>query len=444
MRTLPPVRYWYFDPWTESYRMAVAEPDSVLVAPGALARADTGTTVTPPLAIRTTYRGALPVPPHERREFWLLLGLAPIPAAVRRLTTRRKTRARSLPISRDLRAMARSRRPVPAGELRRALVRALAERLNVGATTLTANGGLARAARRAGVSIAVANGADALLGELDHAAFSGAQATVKDGAQRAWRVYRDIDREARTRESLRPAATWTAVTMLCIGLAHPAVASDGAERDAERYFEAGVAAYRAARYDDAARDFGASAAAVPRAPDAWMNHGTASWQAADTGRAVLGWQRALRLEPLAADARDGLARVILPVDESLGDVPPLPVAGLALVAGSLWCLAWLIAAVRMSQRGGASLSLGGAALAVMLGGIAFTTHSVMKGAGLVVIDATGSLRTLPALASEHGSSARVGEVARILEHRGDWTRVALAGDREGWIEHVVLIPIAHD
>ena len=444
MRTLPPVRYWYFDPWTESYRMAVAEPDSVLVGPGALARADTGTTAAPPPEIRTTYRGALPVPPHERRGFWLLLGLAPVPAAVRRLTSRRKARTRPLPISRDLRAMARSRRPVPAAELRRALVRALAERLNVGAATLTANGGLARAARRAGVSSGVARDADALLGELDLAAFGGAQATVSDGGQRAWRVYRDIDREARTRESLRAAATWTVLAMLFIGLAHTGFASDTAERDAERYFHAGVAAYRAARYDDAARDFGASAAAVPRAPDAWMNHGTASWQVADTGRAVVGWQRTLRLEPLASDARDALARVILPVDESLGDVPPLPVGGLALVAGSLWCLAWLIAAIRMGRRGVASISLGGIAVALMIGGIAFTTHSVMRGAGLVVIDATGSLRTLPALASEHGAGARVGEVARILDRRGDWTRVALAGDREGWIEHVVLVPLARD
>jgi tetratricopeptide (TPR) repeat protein len=316
--------------------------------------------------------------------------------------------------------------------------------LNVGAGTLTANGGLARAARRAGVSATVANDADALLGELDLAAFGGAQATVNDGAQRAWRAYRDIDREARTRESLRAGVTWTVLAILFIGLAHTGFASDTAERDAERYFHSGVAAYRAERYDEAARDFGASAAAVPRAPDAWMNHGTASWQAADTGHAVVGWQRAIRLEPLAADARDALARVILPVDESLGDVPPLPVAGLALVAASLWCLAWLIAAIRMNHRGVASLSLGGAAMAVMLGGIAFTTHSVMMGAGLVVIDATGPLRTLPALAAEHGASARVGEVARILDQRGDWTHVALAGDREGWIEHVVLMPIARD
>jgi hypothetical protein len=80
----------------------------------------------------------------------------------------------------------------------------------------------------------------------------------------------------------------------------------------------------------------------------------------------------------------------------------------------------------------------------MLGGIAFTTHSVMAGDGLVVVDATGALRTLPALASEHGSSARVGEVARVLDRRGDWTRVALAGDREGWIEHVVLMPLVRD
>ncbi|MGQ0715133.1 MAG: hypothetical protein ACT4PJ_15640 [Gemmatimonadaceae bacterium] len=444
MRTLPTVRYWYFDPWTESYRLAVAEPDSVLVAPGALARADTGVAVAPPLAIRTNYRGALPVPPHERREFWLLLGLAPVPAAVRRLTSRRRVRARPVPLSRDLRALARQRDAVTPGELRRAFVRAVAERLSVGPATLTANGGLERAARRAGVSARVAHDADSLLGQLDLAAFGGARASVKDAAHRAWRLYRAIDREARTRDSLRGAITISIVAMLVVAAAHAALAAEADETIARRHFDAGVTAYRQGRYAASANDFAASATAVPRAPDAWMNYGSASWQAADTAHAVVGWQRALRLEPLAGDARDALARVILPVDESLGDVPPLPVAGLAIVAGSLWCLAWLIAAIRMRQRGTASLALGGIALSAMFAAVAFTTRSVLAGSGLVVIDATGSLRTLPALAAEHGALARVGEVARVVDRRGDWTRVTLAGGRDGWIEHLVLVPLGRD
>jgi tetratricopeptide (TPR) repeat protein len=444
MRTLPPVRYWYFDPWTESYQLAEAAPDSVLIAPGALASADTGTMVVPPLAIRSTFRGPLPVPPHERREFWLLLGLAPLPATIRRLTSRRRARTRPDPVFRDLRALARQRRPVSASELRRALVRALADRLNVSASTLASNGALARAARRAGVSAAVANQADALLAELDRAAFGGAPAAVNDAAKRAWRIYRDIDREARSRESLRAAITGALLGVMLLLGAHTAFAIQDADIDPARRFAAGVAAYRAERYSDAAREFGAVATAEPRAPDAWMNYGSASWQAADTARAVVGWQRALRLEPLATDAREALARVDLPVDESLGDVPPLPVGPLALIAASLWCLAWVVVAFRTQRPGSAAVALGGISLALALAAVAFTAHSVVSGRGLAVLDATGALRTLPALAAEYGAMARVGEVARIEERRGDWTRVSLAGARDGWVEHALLVRLTHN
>jgi len=444
MRTLPPMRYWYFDPWTESYQLAEASPDSVLVEPGTLAAADTGAVAVPPLSIRTTYRGALPVPPHERREFWLLLGLAPLPATLRRLTSRRRARARPEPLSRDLRALARQRRPVSAAELRRALVRALADRLNVGALTLSSNGALARAARRAGVSTSVANEADALLAELDHAAFGGASGAAKDAAKRAWRIYREIDREARSRDSLRAAVTGALIGVMMLLAAQSALALQETTLDPARRFAAGITAYRAGRYSDAAREFGAAANAEPRAPDAWMNYGSASWQAADTARAVVGWQRALRLEPLAVDAREALIRVDLPVDESLGDVPPLPVGALALVAASLWCLSWLMAAIRVRRAGSTAMALGGISLSIALAAVAFTAHSVVAGRGLAVMDATGALRALPALAAEYGAVARVGEVARIDERRGDWTRVALAGAREGWVEHALLVPLTRD
>ena len=444
MRLLPPVRYWYFDPWTESYQLAEAAPDSVLVAPGMLADTDTGAVVVPPLGIRTIYRGALPVPFHQQSEFWLLLGLAPLPATLRRLTSRRPARARPEPVFRNLRALARQRRAVPAAELRRALTRALADRLNVGALTLSANGALARAARRAGVSAAIASEADALLTELDHAAFGGVHAMTRDHAKRAWKLYREIDREARSRDSLRTVVTGSVIGALFLAAAHGAFAIQTPEGDPARRFAIGVAAYRAGRYSDAAREFGAAAAAEPRAPDAWMNYGSASWESADTARAVVGWQRALRLEPLATDAREALLRVDLPVDESLGDVPPLPVEALALIAAGLWWLAWIVVAVRARRSGATAVGLGGISLSVALAAVAFTAHSVVAGRGLAVVEATGALRTLPALAAEYGAAVRVGEVARIVERRGDWARIALAGAREGWVEHALLVTLTRD
>ena len=159
---------------------------------------------------------------------------------------------------------------------------------------------------------------------------------------------------------------------------------------------------------------------------------------------MIGWQRALRLEPLATDAREALVLVELPVDESLGDVPPLPVAAIALFAASLWGIAWLLVAFRIRRAGSTAIALGGISLSVVLAAVAFTAHSVIAGRGLAVVDATGALRMLPALAAEYGAAARVGEVARIQERRGDWTRVALAGGREGWVEDALLVTLSPD
>jgi hypothetical protein len=347
-------------------------------------------------------------------------------------------------VFRDLRALARQRRPVSPAALRRALVRALADRLHVNASALASNGALARAARRAGVSVVVADEVDAFLAELDRAAFGATHEKVKDAAKRAWRIYRDIDREARSRESLTAAVTGSVIGVMLVVIASTAFAIPTGELSPARHFDAGISAYRAERYSDAARHFGAAATAEPRAPDAWMNYGSASWEAADTARAVLGWQRALRLEPLAADARDALVLVHLPVDESFGDVPPLPVPALALIAASLWCLAWIAVAVRARRIGATAVGLGGVALSTALAAVAFTAHSVVTGRGLAVVDATGALRALPALAAEYGAVARVGEVARLAERRGDWTRIELAGAREGWVEHALLVRLTRD
>src|SRR5206468_2481660 len=69
-------------------------------------------------------------------------------------------------------------------------------------------------------------------------------------------------------------------------------------------FDEGVAAYAKHDYAAARDAFGDMTRVEPRAADAWANFGTASWAAGDTSNAVAGWQRALRLEPLADDVRD--------------------------------------------------------------------------------------------------------------------------------------------
>jgi hypothetical protein len=63
----------------------------------------------------------------------------------------------------------------------------------------------------------------------------------------------------------------------------------------------------------------------------------------------------------------------------------------------------------------------------------------------VVVD-PGPLRALPALGAEGEAVPMAGEVARVTQRQGVWTRVSLDGGRDGWIASERLAPLGdgHD
>lgn len=110
-------------------------------------------------------------------------------------------------------------------------------------------------------------------------------------------------------------------------------------------FQNALAQYDAHEYAAAADGFFAIARAEPRDADAWANAGTASWAAGDTVRTVVGWQRALRLEPRASDVRERLALVGRSSQTGVARVANRPRDLAAAVTLLLWCLAWGLLAV---------------------------------------------------------------------------------------------------
>jgi hypothetical protein len=206
-----------------------------------------------------------------------------------------------------------------------------------------------------------------------------------------------------------------------------------------------VEAYGDARYREAAAEFGWIADRVPRAADAWANLGTAAWAAGDTARAALGWQRALRLEPRAGDMRERLERLMPTTGRGEGAVPSLPVLPIALLAAALWLGGWAVMAIRLRRRTpGASLGVGLVIGAVVIGLAAAQLEARLSARGLNVIATTGPLHLLPLLGTDATGSVRVGDVARVVERRGAWARVAADGGRDGWIEAARLLPLDRD
>ena len=433
---LPPIRYPYFNPERQRYEIASSSPRSVRVAPGALAAMDTATGDRV-LPLRAVYRGPVSPPAHRQPVFWALLAIAPLPALGARWRRRPRRVVRQLPAVR-LRVLARAGTR-DACELRRAFAGAFAERLGLAAAVFTRPGAMSRALRRAGVPTEIAADAERFLRTLDEAAYSAGGTLPHDATRRALDLFEAADREALPRAELRiPPAVLSALL-----LAAAAVLGAAPVDDARADFERGREQY-AQRHFVVARDYFLRAArAVPGAPDAWVNAGTAAWAAGDTVNAVVGWQRTLRLEPLAGDARLRLAEVQPLALGSIGYVAPISPSLVAWLALAFWCAAWGIDALRVHRRGrgGGRLAVTFGVFAAVLALVAIDLGDRLDGRQLRVVRQLAHLSAVPALGGENVATAATGEVARVVRRDGVWTRVALDNGREGWIASEQLRPL---
>jgi hypothetical protein len=445
--SVPEIHYSYFDPEARRYEMADAGATPMMIGAGTLASGDTGVSQ-PPLALRATYRGSLAPAPYQRAPFWWVVLMSPVPALGVAIA-RRPRRVRRPTPARALLALTRAPHAPPVRELRRVFLAAVVARIRpravasgLGPGSLAEPGVLARAARRAGVSLPTASAAGALMDELNAAAFSSGGSAPSDIAQRAERVYRAIDREAcRPRVPIAAAL----LVVLAVGAGAAGVVRAASPNDAAAVFARGVDAYQHHQFVAAERDFADITRRVPRAADAWANYGTAAFVAADTAGAALGWQRALRLEPLASDARDRLE--LLGAASGTGAVPTIPPTPLALLAAALWLAGWGALAWRTGRRRPvrvwslATLALGAAAI---LATVSASIDSRLAARDLVVVSHDAELHDLPALGSDHTATVRTGEVARVMDRHGPWARIATDGGRLGWTVASDLSSLARD
>jgi hypothetical protein len=437
---VPAIKYPYFNPLTEHYELAVTSPQRLTIAPGTLAGADSSALPAAALlALRPRLTTADQRSLLERRGFWAAVLLAPVPALLVGVA-RRPRRRRVVTPDRRLRALARSAAPTEPATLRRAYTTAISSRVAaVEAETLTDRQALVRALRHSGVTSAVAREVDALLAELDAAVFSRGESLGADAARRAWELFRKVDAEARTRAPIPSAVLGVVAVFVIAGAA--AALSDPA---ADEAFTRGIRAYEAHQFAAAERLFADAARREPLSSDAWANFGTAGWAAHDTAAAAVGWQRALRIDPLAADVRDHLELTPGFQSGSIADVTPVPATWAALLAGALWLAAWALGAVAAWRRDRLIGRTGGAiAVLAMVAGVAgYRALESQRGERLAVITDGTLLRSLPALGGESGAPVLTGEVVETVGAQGVWTHVRLSDDRDGWIESARVQSIA--
>ena len=438
-QSVPAIRYPFFDPDRGGYDVSVADSIPVDVASASLASADTATFTR--LPIRTTLRAERPPSLPSRPWYWALLLAAPAPAALRRLRVRGRRRRGTThsPLGR-LRALARARTPPPAHELRRAFLDALRARVPVvGEWTASAPISLGRTLRRAGVTDATAQAAESLLGRLDLSAFAGAPLTEPDVAAKAVELAIAVDREALRTVAFPPRGAAPALVLLLVASSALYALPAGVERA----FHDGVLAYDRSDWSAAQHLFGRVAARTPRAVDAWANLGTAAWAANDTAHAMLGWQRALRLDPLDTELRDRIALVQSPSVSAPGYVPPVPVDAAAAAALALWVGAWLLLALPANRRPARARALFAAATAVAIASLAVTAElndrSGMR--GLVALRGSRELLDAPDPTASAAATASAGEIGALGAREGAWVRISLDDARAGWLPAAAVVPL---
>jgi hypothetical protein len=439
---VPQIRYPFFNPYTEHYELAVTTPQRVSVAPGSLVAQDASPdSARPVLPLRRVMLASPRGPLSESRGFWIAMLVAPVPAALAFAV--RRPRARRVPTAGErLRKLGRHRQGAKLGDsatLRRTYAAALAERIGVAAAELADRRALVRALRRSGVTVEVAREADELLGEFDSAVYSGAGKSIEEGAKRAVDVLRRVDEEARPRIVRRSSHSFASIAL--IGLTLGVAQSEPSARES---FDHGTREYEARRFARAERFFADAARSEPMSPDAWANFGTAAWAARDTAAAVIGWQRALRLDPLSGDVRSRLDLTPGFGGSALAGVPPLSESTVAAAGGTAWVLGWLVLAVGIWRRKAglryAAYALGIVAIACGVAGV--RVREAYEARRLAVVVDADRLRSLPVLGSEPGAPVLTGEVARTIREEGVWSLVRLGDEREGWLETDHLEPIA--
>jgi Tfp pilus assembly protein PilF len=435
LQQVPGFAYPFFDPAARRYVFARTGALGVRVRLGDLVtlppRSAVAAAAAAPLALRPALIGTGgPTLPSRYLLLWCGL-LAPLPWLLARWRSRRPVGGKALTPTQRLAAEPNA----SPGEVRALFDAALRARTGIALVSATGTGALGAALRREGVTSETAADAERLRDALDAAAYAQRPAG-EDLREQVRRVLDRIGIEARRRATLL-------LLSVALAVSGCAAAPAGDERTLVAFAE-GQTAYAGQDYARARDAFLRAANAAPHDAAVWSNLGTAAWQAGDTAAAVLGWQRALRLDPLDGTLRSRLARVRAPQDRGAARVWPLPMMPLALLAVALWTGGWLWSARRRWRRRTARRAAVLTVPAVLLGVLALVAERQSRATDLVVIATSAPLRSLPALGAEPGAVPLVGEVVRVRERRGVWYRLELDAGRAGWYPAERTYPLARD
>ena len=227
---------------------------------------------------------------------------------------------------------------------------------------------------------------------------------------------------------------WSVLLFLCAFHASAATIADR--------FSAGLEAYQAGDFAQAARAFRDCASAQP-ASGTFQNLGNAEWQRGRTGHAILAWEQALWVNPFERNARNNLrfARETAQLEApelawyEVGSAW-LPAHWWAwIAAGSLWLVVGTLTlpAILRWRKSPGQQAIAALGLAVFL--LSIPAHAGVQTRSRVgfVLEKDTPLRLTPTAEAEAVSRLAAGEPGRRVRARGNYLFIRTSRGA-GWVE----------
>lgn len=343
-------------------------------------------------------------------------------------------------------------------ELHKALLGFVSDKFTMNASDMSKENILARM-KESGVDETSANGFIDLIDACEYARYAPSEGhkAMNDHYESAVNVISSIDdRMGKTSKSGRGARA--ALLALIISVSIPSTMDAKGRADsgsrADSLWQAGVEAYAASRWEEASGNWSAIADLGLESPDLYYNIGNSFFKAGDTARAILYYERALKLDPSHSDAAYNLDFANSMVQDKIESVPEfflktwLSRLGRS-VGSNLWAVFFLIffagflamALVFLLARASGARKAGfftGIALLVLSAAsisFAFSQRARAESVDSAII----MTPVVPVKSSPDGDSSKdlfvlhEGTKATVLDTVGAWSNIELSDGRQGWV-----------
>ena len=335
-------------------------------------------------------------------------------------------------------------------ELHKALIGFISDKLNMDMSEISKDN-IASALTDGGVSEEQTEAFTDLLDACEFARYSpdGGNDAMRSHYDDALKVISSIDSGLKTRgKSFRKVAT-VVTLLLSIGFSMNIQA-----KDLDSLWTAGVQAYTDGKFADALAAWTSIEESGQKSATLYYNLGNAWFKQANYPKAILNYERALRLDPSYSDARYNLEFTNNFVQDKIEPVPEFILKSFArkicyLMSSNAWAAIFLVLFAAALMMGllfllGASVGkrragfyCGIVLLLLSAGALSFSvwqkSYSV-KTDTAIVMSPVSSVKSSPSSGSSKDLFViHEGTKVTILDEVGSWKNIALADGRQGWI-----------